>query len=70
MIRFYFNPMVKPWYWFFTWWKRRWINYGVYTAVLPGEPRYNNAPYELGYRIGINSNEPWDVIPRKYWNQF
>jgi hypothetical protein len=52
MVRFHFIPSPKPWYWVFTFWRKKWINYGCYRPVHPGEPGYDEAPYEMGFMFG------------------
>lgn len=46
--RYIFVKEPKPWYWVLTFWdKQRWTDYGSFVRILPGDLRYEDAPYEL-----------------------
>lgn len=44
--RFTFIRMPKPWYWVFTFWKSKWLNYGRFDKISPNDPRFADAQYE------------------------
>lgn len=47
--RFRWLSLEKPWYWFLTFWKTEWKNYGTFEEVKSDEPGYDEAPYEMAY---------------------
>lgn len=45
--RYNWELLHKPWYWVFTFWLQKWKNYGHFVTVLPDDPGYDDAVYEV-----------------------
>lgn len=63
--RYIFVPKRKPWWWFFSFWERRWKSYGEFQPVAPGEPGYEEAPYAMGlihYRANEELRKKFDYL--------
>lgn len=50
-IRAKFLNLPKPWWWVFSFWKPKWKHYGAMVQVLPGDPGYDDAPFEIAERF-------------------
>lgn len=61
--RFNFKLIKKPPFWFLTFWKERWKNYGVLVHVPPNSSEFETARYETKfiYDPKIIKNHPNSV---------